>query len=140
MAFNAGVLESELFGHEKGSFTGAVAQKRGRFELAHPGHAVFWMKSANCPPDIQVKLLRVLQERKFERVGGSKEIEVDIRVVAATNKNLMEAVEKGRVPRRPLLPPQRGAYQSPAPAGAARGTSPLLAQHFAEKIHGGQRH
>ena len=94
MAFNSGVLESELFGHEKGSFTGAVAQKRGRFELAHQG-TLFLDEIGELSPEIQVKLLRVLQERRFERVGGSKELEVDIRVVTATNKDLLKAVEDG---------------------------------------------
>ena len=94
MALNPGVLESELFGHEKGSFTGAVAMRRGRFEQADGG-TLFLDEIAELTPDLQVKLLRVLQERKFERVGGGEEIEVDIRVVAATNKDLAALVEKG---------------------------------------------
>ncbi|MDR0828324.1 MAG: sigma-54 dependent transcriptional regulator [Desulfovibrio sp.] len=94
MALNPGVLESELFGHEKGSFTGAVALRRGRFELANGG-TLFLDEIGELSPDLQVKLLRVLQERKFERVGGSGEIEVDIRVVTATNKDLPQEVEKG---------------------------------------------
>ena len=94
MALNPGVLESELFGHEKGSFTGAVAMRRGRFEQADGG-TLFLDEIAELTPDLQVKLLRVLQERRFERVGGGEEIEVDIRVVAATNKDLAAKVEKG---------------------------------------------
>ncbi len=94
MALNPGVLESELFGHEKGSFTGAVAMRRGRFEQAGGG-TLFLDEIGELTPELQVKLLRVLQERRFERVGGTEEVEVDIRVVAATNKNLQEEVEKG---------------------------------------------
>ncbi|WP_027720637.1 sigma-54-dependent transcriptional regulator [Maridesulfovibrio zosterae] len=94
MAFNTGVLESELFGHEKGSFTGAVARKRGRFEAADQG-TLFLDEIGELSHDMQVKLLRVLQERTIERVGGIDTIKVDIRIVAATNKNLKEAVEKG---------------------------------------------
>lgn len=94
MAFNAGVLESELFGHEKGSFTGAVARKRGRFESADKG-TLFLDEIGEISHDMQVKLLRVLQEKTIERVGGVDPIKVDIRIVAATNKNLKEAVEKG---------------------------------------------
>ena len=95
MALNPGVLESELFGHEKGSFTGAVAMRRGRFEQADGG-TLFLDEIAELTPDLQVKLLRVLQERRFERVGGGEEIEVDIRVVAATNKDLWKEVREKR--------------------------------------------
>ena len=94
MALNPGVLESELFGHEKGSFTGAVAMRRGRFEQASGG-TLFLDEVGELTPELQVKLLRVLQERRFERVGGSEEIEVDIRIVAATNKDLMPLVQAG---------------------------------------------
>jgi DNA-binding NtrC family response regulator len=85
------LLESELFGHEKNAFTGANAQKLGRFELANHG-TLFLDEVAEIPPSIQVKLLRVLQEREFERVGGTKSIKVDVRLVAATNKDLEQAV------------------------------------------------
>jgi Nif-specific regulatory protein len=88
------VLESELFGHEKGSFTGAVAQRKGRFELADGG-TLFLDEIGDISPSFQVKLLRVLQEGEFERVGGSKTLKVDVRLVCATNKNLEEAVTKG---------------------------------------------
>lgn len=93
-ALNPGVLESELFGHEKGSFTGAVARRRGRFEMAGGG-TLFLDEIGELSAELQVKLLRVLQERTFERVGGTEPIEVDIRVVAATNKNLQQAVAGG---------------------------------------------
>lgn len=131
MAFNAGVLESELFGHEKGSFTGAVAQKRGRFELAHEG-TLFLDEIGELSQDIQVKLLRVLQERRFERVGGSKEVEVDIRVVTATNKNLQEAVEKGEF-REDLYYRLNVVHITLPSLRERREDIPILAQHFAQK-------
>jgi DNA-binding NtrC family response regulator len=88
------LLESELFGHEKGSFTGAVARKDGRFSLADGG-TLFLDEIGEISPAIQVKLLRFLQEHEFERVGGTQTIHVDVRVIAATNRNLPEAVAKG---------------------------------------------
>ena len=93
-ALPASLLESELFGHEKGAFTGATAQRQGRFELADGG-TLFLDEVGELDPEIQVKLLRVLQERKFERVGGSQTIEVDVRMIAATNRNLEEAIDAG---------------------------------------------
>ncbi|MBC2709480.1 MAG: sigma 54-interacting transcriptional regulator [Desulfosarcina sp.] len=87
------LIESELFGHEKGAFTGAVKQKPGRFELAHKG-TVFLDEIGSIEPDVQVRLLRVLQEREFERVGGHKTLKVDVRIIAATNKNLEQALEE----------------------------------------------
>lgn len=93
-ALNESLLESELFGHEKGSFTGAFAQKKGRLEIADGG-TVFLDEIGELTPPLQVKLLRVLQERQFERVGGTATIKVDLRVIAATNKNLEEAIETG---------------------------------------------
>ncbi len=89
------LLESELFGHEKGAFTGAVAMKKGRFELADGG-TLFLDEVGEMPPALQVKLLRVLQEMEFERVGGTKTIQVDVRVLSASNKNLKEEVVEGR--------------------------------------------
>ncbi|MCL6520740.1 MAG: sigma-54 dependent transcriptional regulator [Armatimonadetes bacterium] len=89
------LLESELFGHEKGAFTGAIGQKAGRFELAHQG-TLFLDEVPEISPSVQVKLLRALQEREFERVGGTKTIKVDVRVIAATNRNLEELVEHGQ--------------------------------------------
>jgi transcriptional regulator with PAS, ATPase and Fis domain len=94
VAIPEGLLESELFGHEKGSFTGAVAQKKGKFELADGG-TIFLDEIGDMPPATQAKLLRVLQERVFERVGGTKPIRVDVRFIAATNKNLTEMVKAG---------------------------------------------
>jgi DNA-binding NtrC family response regulator len=92
-AFSEGVLESELFGHEKGAFTGAMAQRIGRFELAHGG-TLFLDEIGDLTPGTQAKLLRVLQEREFERVGGNETIRADVRVIAATNRNLRHLVEE----------------------------------------------
>ncbi|MDR3357256.1 MAG: sigma-54 dependent transcriptional regulator [Desulfovibrio sp.] len=132
MALNAGVLESELFGHEKGSFTGAVAMRRGRFEQADGG-TLFLDEIAELTLDLQVKLLRVLQERSFERVGGSEGVEVDIRVVAATNKNLAALVEQGAF--RDDLYYRLNVVQIPLPPLRERREDifPLVA-HFMEKV------
>ena len=89
------LIESELFGHERGAFTGATAQRRGKFDLAHEG-TLFLDEIADMSLKTQAKVLRILQERKFERVGGSRTIEVDVRVVAATNKNLETEIAAGR--------------------------------------------
>jgi len=89
------LLESELFGHEKGAFTGAHQQKKGRIELSHGG-TVFLDEVGDISPEIQTKLLRFLQEREFERVGGVKPVQVDVKVIAATNRNLDEAIKEGR--------------------------------------------
>ncbi|MFZ3064146.1 MAG: sigma-54 dependent transcriptional regulator [Nitrospirota bacterium] len=94
-ALAEGVLESELFGHEKGAFTGAVMQKKGRFELADKG-TLFLDEIGDLPLNIQVKLLRVLQEQEFERVGGTKSVKVDVRIIAATNRDLKKAIEDGK--------------------------------------------
>ena len=88
------LLESELFGHERGSFTGAVARKRGRFELAHLG-TIFLDEIGEINQNVQIKLLRVLEDKTFERVGGEETIEVDVRVIAATNRELKSAIENG---------------------------------------------
>ncbi len=88
------LLESELFGHEKGSFTGAIARKKGRFELSDGG-TIFLDEIGEISQQVQIKLLRVLQEKKFERVGGEETIEVDIRILSATNKDLKNEIEKG---------------------------------------------
>lgn len=132
MALNPGVLESELFGHEKGSFTGATAMRRGRFEQADGG-TLFLDEIGELTPDLQVKLLRVLQERRFERVGGAEEIEVDIRVVAATNKDLSALVENGTF--RDDLFYRLNVVQIPLPPLRERREDiPLLVAHFIEKV------
>jgi len=93
-SLSEGIIESELFGHEKGAFTGAIASRKGRFELAHHG-TLFLDEVEDIPASTQIKLLRVLQEGEFERVGGNRTIEVDIRVIAAGNRDLQEAVKRG---------------------------------------------
>ncbi len=128
MAFNAGVLESELFGHEKGSFTGAIARKRGRFELAQGG-TLFLDEIGELSQDLQVKLLRVLQERTFERVGGVEPVSVDIRIVAATNKDLVKAIADGTF--REDLFYRLNVVQIELPSLRERREDiPLLAVHF----------
>ena len=94
-AVPAELLESELFGHERGSFTGAVAQRIGRFETAHGG-TLFLDEIGELPLHLQTKLLRVLQEQEFERVGGNRTIQVDVRIVAATNQDLKKMVAENR--------------------------------------------
>ncbi len=93
-SLSEGIIESELFGHEKGAFTGAIASRKGRFELAHQG-TLFLDEVEDIPPATQIKLLRVLQEGEFERVGGNKTIRVNIRIIAASNRDLQEAVKRG---------------------------------------------
>jgi len=93
-ALSETLLESELFGHEKGAFTGAAAQKKGRFEEAHGG-TIFFDEVGDMSPLLQAKLLRVIQEREFERVGGNRTIKADVRVIGATNQDMEEAVRRG---------------------------------------------
>ena len=122
------LLESELFGHEKGAFTHAIRTRIGRFELANKG-TIFLDEIGEMSPSLQVKLLRVLQERKFERVGGVKTISVDIRVVAATNIDLEEAVKEGRF-REDLFYRLNVIPIKMPPLRERRSDIPLLANHF----------
>lgn len=125
------LLESELFGHEQGAFTGAVKQRLGKFELANGG-TIFFDEIGDLPPSIQTKLLRVLQEKEFERVGGNQTIKVDVRILAATNKDLSIAIKQGtfredlyyRINVIPIILP---------PLRERREDIPLLAAHFLEK-------
>lgn len=94
-ALSETLLESELFGHEKGAFTGAASRKRGRFELANTG-SIFLDEIGEINQNVQIKILRVLQDKRFERVGGEETLEVDVRVIAATNRNLAEEIAQGR--------------------------------------------
>jgi DNA-binding NtrC family response regulator len=94
-AYPATLLESELFGHEKGAFTGAVRRKAGRFEQADGG-TVFLDEIGEIPPSAQIKLLRVIQTQKFERIGGEQTLAVNVRIIAATNKDLLQEVKEGR--------------------------------------------
>ncbi|MFI3256798.1 MAG: sigma-54 dependent transcriptional regulator, partial [Spirochaetales bacterium] len=93
-ALSGTLLESELFGHEKGSFTGALARKRGRFEMAHSG-TIFFDEIGEIDQNVQIKILRVLQDKRFERVGGEQSITADVRIIAATNRDLEKEIEKG---------------------------------------------
>jgi Nif-specific regulatory protein len=131
-ALAPGILESELFGHEKGSFTGAMERRRGRFELADGG-TLFLDEVGDLPMEVQIKLLRTLQERELERVGGNETIKVDVRVVSATNRNLEKMIEEGefredlyyRLNVFPInLPPLRDRLDD----------LPVLANHFVTKF------
>ena len=113
------LIESELFGHEKGAFTGATQRREGRFVLADGG-TLFLDEIGELPLDLQPKLLRVLQEGELEPVGSSRTTKVDVRIVAATNRNLAECVRHGSVSRGPLLSPQRVPRRDPTPARAGR--------------------
>jgi two-component system response regulator HydG len=131
-AYPATLLESELFGHEKGAFTGAIRQKSGRFERAHGG-TVFLDEIGEIAPSAQIKLLRVLQTQKFERIGGERTLNVDVRVIAATNKELLQEVKRGDFRedlyyRLNVIP----VYLSTL--NERRNDIPLLARHFLRRF------
>ena len=126
------LLESELFGHEKGAFTGAISSRKGRFELAEGG-TLFLDEIGDMPYEMQVKLLRVLQERTFERVGGGKAIKCNVRVVAATHQNLEQHVEDGKF--RMDLYYRLNVFPLEVPALRERTDDiGLLAQHFIDNF------
>ncbi|MEW5908385.1 MAG: sigma 54-interacting transcriptional regulator [Thermodesulfobacteriota bacterium] len=135
-AYPSTLIESELFGHEKGAFSGAVKRKLGRFELGNGG-TVFLDEIGEIPPSVQIKLLRVIQTHTFERIGGEETIHVDLRILAATNKNLQQEVQKGefredlfyRINVIPILMP---------PLRERRNDIPLLIHHFLKRFNSEQ--
>jgi len=131
VALSEQLLQSELFGHEKGSFTGAVGQKKGRFELANQG-TLFLDEIGDIPHTVQMMLLRVLQEREFERVGGSETIKVDIRLVTATNQNLERLVDEGKFREDLFYRLQVITIHMP-PLRERTEDIPALIDHFIEK-------
>jgi len=133
-ALSQNLLESELFGHEKGSFTGASDQRRGRFEMADGG-TLFLDEVSEIDPSIQVKILRVLEERRFERVGGQETIDVDVRLIAATNRDLKKMVEEGKF-REDLFYRLYVVVITLPPLRERTGDIPLLTQHFISELAG----
>jgi two-component system response regulator HydG len=126
------LLESELFGHEKGAFTGAIKRKLGRFELADKG-TLFLDEVGDMTPALQLKLLRVLQEKQFERVGGEETIQVDVRVVSATHRDLKKEVEQGRF-REDLFYRLHVVPCHVPPLRERREDIPILVEHFIRKL------
>ena len=131
------LMESELFGYEKGAFTGANLSKPGKFEQADTG-TVFMDEIGDVPPGIQVKLLRILQDREFERLGSNKVRHVDVRVIAATNVDLRAALEQGDVSRGSVLSAQRSAAEYSAVA-RAQGRHPVSGAAFCPQAQQGFR-
>jgi len=131
------LLESELFGYEKGAFTGAMTAKPGRFELANGG-TLFLDEIGDITPAVQVKLLRVLQERRFERLGGTRSIDVDVRVVAATNRDLQQLIADGTF-REDLFYRLNVVPVTLPPLRARRSDVSLLVAHFLEKYKAGAK-
>ena len=133
-AIPSGLIESELFGHEKGAFTGAIAQKQGRFELAHEG-SIFLDEIGDIPLDMQPKLLRLLQEQEFERVGGTRTIKVDTRVITATHRDLKQMVQEGTF-REDLFYRLNIFPITIPPFRERREDIPLLARYFVRRVCG----
>ena len=130
-AISETLIESELFGHEKGAFTGAVARKLGKFELAHRG-TLFLDEIATLRVDLQAKILRVLQEREIERVGGTRRIPIDVRVIAATNADLRKAIQGGSL-REDLYYRLNVVQIAVPPLRDRREDIPLLVSHFVRR-------
>jgi DNA-binding NtrC family response regulator len=130
------LLESELFGYEKGAFTGAVQSKPGRFEMANGG-TLFLDEIGDITPNVQVKLLRVLQERRFERLGATRSIEVDVRVVAATNQDLQQLIADGQF-REDLFYRLNVVPITLPPLRQRKGDVPRLVAHFLDKFQAGE--